>query len=343
MGTLTGMSRQKGTVIKMDENKTGPKKETKKKIIIFFVILAAAAVLLPLINMIDFDALVPEDDPEKETEITTLTLGSHHFLEPDYEKDIMLDEKYLKENRYLHYTYDNETFEVDGDAANYGNVCVFFDEYFKAVISGDYEKYNLMFTDEYIEKYGEKTFTQQKIYNINVECIHSDYLKDGDAKGKYKGYYVYYFDVSYNIMDNDGTFRNDFLGDEGVLPLVFEVIEGDGKVQISSISVYQNAAPGPVATQDPYAIYIIAFAILLLLLALVEVFTRKLVAVLGALSCGVGIVLSVMRLDIGTIVIAVLVICATLVLLRFTLLKKFIKKFNPHTKNAKNPIDTSQA
>lgn len=322
----------------MNENEKSSKKAAKKKILVFFIILAAAAVILPIINMVDFDALLPKRSENEKPKTTTVTLGSHHFTEPDYEEDIMSDEDYLEKNRFLHYTYENETFEVNGDAATHGSVCAFFDEYFQAVISGDYEKYNTMFTDEYIEEYGRKTFAPQKIYNISAVCLRSSYLENGDANGAYKGYYVYYFDVSYNIMDNNGTFRNDFLGDEGTLPLIFEIIEGGNEIKISSINVYGN--PGDVTTPvSPNAVLIIIFAVLLLLLILAEVLTKKLVALSLAVASAVGLVLALLNVDIGAVIISAFLVGALLVVLRFTLLKKFLKNFKWSAKKQKNSVN----
>ncbi len=316
-------------------------KETKKKILIFFIILVAAIVILPIINMIDFDAILQKDEDEKEPEVTTVTLGRHHFTEPDYEEDIMQDERYLEKNRRLYYTYENETFEINGDAASHGSICVFLDEYFSAVISGDCDKYNSMFTDEYIEKYGEKSFTRQKLYNINAECLRSEYLANGDANGKYKGYYVYFFEVTYNILDNNGTFRNDFLGDEGVSPVIFEIIDGNNEIKISGISVYSSGSEAPTPT-NPGAIFAIIFAVLLLLFLLFEVITRRCVSICFALGCVVGAILSIIRRPIGTAIVSSLLVALCLLLLRFTVLKKFIKKYTHSAKKQSNSVNINR-
>ena len=63
-------------------------------------------------------------------------------------------------------------------------------------------------------------------------------MTNGDANGRYKGYTVYYCDVSYNIKDNNGTLRNDFYGDDSTLPLIFEVIEKDDDAKINNIRRY---------------------------------------------------------------------------------------------------------
>ena len=313
------------------------RKNDKKKALIIFVILGIALVILPLLNMIDFNALLPSSsEDEHKNEVTTETLGDHHFTEPDYDEDIMLDRDYLEKNRYLHYEYDGETFEVVDNPGQYGSMCEFFQKYFDAAKAGDSKTYNSLFTEEYLEKNGEKSFAPQKIYNIYVRCIRSVHLKNGDAEGKYKGYNVYYFDVSYNILDNNGTLRNDFLGDEGSRPLVYEVIEGDSQIKISSVSVYSSVKdPQPVQEGFENGILIMVFVIALVALIIAELITKKSVCLCLALSCAAGVILALFAIEAVWVLLAVALISAVLLTLNFTVLKKYAKNIRSSAKTPK--------
>ena len=295
----------------------------KKKALTIFLILGIAVIVLPLLNMIDFNALLPDESEQQSGQtVTTVTLGDHHFTEPDYDEDIMADKDYLEKNRYLHYSYENETFEVVSDPARYGSLCQFFYNYFESAKAGDHKTYNSLFTEEYLEKNGEKQFAPQKIYNIQVTCFRSVYLENGDVNGKYKGYTVYYFDVSYNILDNNGTLRNDFLGDEGTRPLVFEVIEGDGQIKISSVSVYSSVEPVLEEKGFENGILLIALLIVAVMLAVAELITKKAVALMGIAACAAGAVLCFAPLSPLQVALSTAVILGVLIVFRFTLYKK---------------------
>lgn len=261
----------------MEDN--SKKRSDKRRIIIIFSVLLAALVILPILNMIDFNKLLPERDEgdDRREEITTVTLGDHHFAEPDYDEDIMKDPDYLALNRSLFYTYDNETFEVTDNPSEYGNsaLATFFKKYFDSAISGDCKTFNSCYTDEFLKENGEKQFPPQKIYNIRVTCLRSAYLKNGDVSGNYKGYHVYDFDVSYNIMDNNGKLRNDFLGDEGTKPLVFQVIEGDSQIKISSVSAYSTSDTDEKDEGSVWFLVIVIAAVLVLGLFVLALIFRK--------------------------------------------------------------------
>lgn len=292
---------------KATDNNNKDKGRQKKGVLAVFAILAAALVILPLLNMIDFDALMPkpeEEEQEKEQQVTTTTLGDHHFAEPDYDEDIMKDPDYLKLDRSLHYTYMNETFGVMTveEALEYGSVCAFFRRYFDSAIAGDSQSYNSHFTSECLKDQGKDALAPQKLYDIHVTCLSSRFLEDGDDSGEYKGYYLYEFDVRYSILDNNGTLRKDFLGDEGQVPLRFKVIEGEGEIKISHVSayVYTNDPPEP---EDEFenGILLIVLAVLTALLILVEVFTKKGVALALMIGCLLGVVLALLNVSAGAV------------------------------------------
>ena len=226
-----------------DTKKSSLSKRKKRAIIFVFVILALL-IILPIISFIDWNSLSNKKNTDEDSWITFY--GDQHFVAVDYDENIEEDTVYMSKDRRLHYSENNETFSVDSDPSRYGLACELFYKYFELVKAGDHENYYSLFTKEYAEKHGDINFftknklifTQQKIYNINVKLIRSSYLENGDANGKYVGSTVYYFDVSYRIKDNNGTFRRDMRSDEAV-PLVFELLETDGIIKISNISFYK--------------------------------------------------------------------------------------------------------
>ena len=238
-----------GNTEKPDAPEGGSGKK-KKAVLTAFAVIGALAVLLALLNMIDFDAILEKakqkdgdkDKEQKQEEV--VTIDPAFFVEPDYDEDIMLDREYLKENLYLHYTEGNETFEVIDRGHAVNDVCRLFYDYFEALKKGDSGALYSFFTEDCLKENGKKNFTAQKVYNINVRCIGSSYLENGDSKGEYQGYTVHYCDVQYNIKDNNGTFRNDYFGDDATLPMVFEILEKNGYVRISDVSYYSSAPSG---------------------------------------------------------------------------------------------------
>ena len=243
-----------------DETGGEKRKKNKKGVLIFFGVLLVLMAVLVLLNNIDFDSLAEKasgrgktSDDSIITDTAAVTIDPVFLAEPDYDEDITLDKEYMKENRCLHYTYVNETFEIIERSDAVDNVCRMFYDYFEAAKAGDSNAYYALFTENYVNSAGKSNFTPQKLYNIYVRCFRSERLTDGDANGKLKGYNVYYCDVSYNIKDNNGTLRNDFYGDDSTLPLVFEVIEKDDKVQISNIRRYVYSKGASEETESPFS------------------------------------------------------------------------------------------
>ena len=193
----------------------------------------------------------------------------------------------------------------------------------------------MVLRSDYIKKNGKVTLAPQKLYDIRVECLASVYLEDGDSNGDYKGYYLYEFDVAYSILDNNGTLRKDFLGDEGQKPLIFKVIEGDGEVKISSVGVYvyANDPMEPDETFDN-GILIVVLGALVALLILAEVFTKKTVALSLALSCVVGGIVAAFNVDMVIVIAVTVLLGLVLSVLSFFIFKK---KVTPLAKAKSEP------
>lgn len=148
----------------------------------------------------------------------------------DHNYDIMSDLEYLDLDRRLYLKLGSETIAVDEyPKEDMGEDVLFFVNYFDLAIAGDYNAYNKLFTDNYY-KYNEpySSFTMQMIYDMNVEKL-GESTADGET--------VYYYNVSYKIHKNNGTFRND-IGSDGCKTLHFTLIKKDGKILIDSIKYY---------------------------------------------------------------------------------------------------------
>ena len=229
------------------ENPTkAPIKRQKKKAIIFASIVLSLLVILPILSIIDFDALFGLGENEKDKDSWIHFYGDQYFGTPNYNEDIEKDEEYMELDRMLYYSTGNETFQIIDDPQEFGSCCVLFYNYFKNLKNGDHLRYYTLFTDRYEEEYGktnpftkkELRYTPQKVYNIKVTLLQSTYLENGDANGEYVGSTMHYFNVEYCIKDNNGTYRRDILSDMS-RSLVFEVLETDGKPLINDISFYR--------------------------------------------------------------------------------------------------------
>lgn len=217
------------------------KNKKKRNIIIVFSSLIGVMVLLIVLNMImDKITEIPIGEIVNKSSTAPTVEYNYKFYEPDYEYNILEDTEYLDKNRYIEYTEGAVSVTIaDGNFKMFGKPLEFFDEYFNTAVNGDHNKYNTFFTESYykenkIDKAYE-SFTMQRIYNINVEILQQSMLETADNYGNM----IYLFKVSYMIMKNDGTFRND-MGSDGAVPLLFEIIYNynDDRCYINNISRY---------------------------------------------------------------------------------------------------------
>lgn len=215
----------------MDENNIPKKTKNKKRALIFIFAMLGLLALLLLLNYLP--DMISSDDTPAQTAAPAKTYPPEWFVTPDYDADLDDDADYQKIDRHLHYKVGNETFMIDGDAETYGALCVFWDSYFKAAIGGDETKLASMHTDAYIKKFGEfGQIAPQKICDISVEQVSRAELTDGEYVGCFRSFFL----VSYKIIDNNGTFRNDFIDDNVSVPLLYELIEDGDSVKINNYS-----------------------------------------------------------------------------------------------------------
>ena len=136
-----------------------------------------------------------------------------HNALADYEYDIMQDKDYLQLNRRIYHCDERSglTEELtDKNITGYGPAAVVLREAIYAIIAGDADAYNELFSDNYYAKNDpEAPFTMQRLYDIKITKINES-IQSGE-KGKYT---QYEYEVEYKIRLNDGTYRTDIGHDE---------------------------------------------------------------------------------------------------------------------------------
>ena len=176
--------------------------------IVLVCMVAFAVVAIPLINILD-----RLQSDESEEEATKQTGNFFIPATPDYEYDIMQDEEYLQLNRRIYHCDERSglTEELtDKNIGGYGPAARVLREAINAIIAGDADAYNSLFSDNYYaNNEPESPFTMQRLYDIKITKV-NETIKSGE-KGKYT---QYEYEVEYKIRLNDGTFRTDIGHDE---------------------------------------------------------------------------------------------------------------------------------
>ncbi len=157
-----------------------------------------------------------------------------YLYTPDWETDIHTLPAYQALVEDIYYSPDgwNGIAVSKGSYVSVGGKGLkFMAEYVETIISGDHEKLNSLFTDEYFKdnkKY--EAFPQQKIFDVvitkyNYSAPEYDYGSINDL------YYI----ISYRIYRNDGLFRDD-IDDVAKLPqLVKLLVYPDGSIKIDDV------------------------------------------------------------------------------------------------------------
>ena len=226
-----------------EKEATGGKKRSKKRAVIFALVVLSLLVVLSIAAVIDWDALLLKKDSDRDSWVHYY--DDRYFAIPDFTADITKDQEYMTQyDSVPRFTIGNERTQLEDVLPVYKLPCSLLSDYFALVKRGDYEKYYTLFTESYEKTHGDMNFftkkplvfTMQKLYNIEVTFMKSELPKEGELSG----YAVYYFNVSYCIKDNDGTFRRDIRSDESNT-LLFEIVEKDGKAKINDIFFYKPA------------------------------------------------------------------------------------------------------
>ncbi len=146
---------------------------------------------------------------------------SRRFPKADYDADIFEDKEYMQYTSWINYTngiytegiYDNNYNRLDPNLP-------FFGKYFDSLKAGDTETLLSLHSDKYFENNWKWTkIAPQRVYDIYVEYIFDSDVNDLD----YGAVTKYVYKLSYKILKNDGTFRND-IGSDASKPVYVEVV-----------------------------------------------------------------------------------------------------------------------
>lgn len=207
----------------------------RNMIVVLVCMVVFAVVAIPLINMLDG---LQNGGEEEETK--KLPPSSIIFVTPDYEYDIMQDQDYLQLNRRIYHCDDRSgmTEELtDKNVTGYGPAAAVLRAYINAVIAGDADALNALFSENYFANHEpEPPFTMQRLYDIKLTKI-NETLVQGE-KGKYT---QYEYEVEYKIRLNDGTFRTDIGHDESKKQYFVLSDSVTGEVLIDQILEYNYA------------------------------------------------------------------------------------------------------
>ena len=206
------------------------KKKLKKIILVSATVCLSVLLIIGIIATVSLLVLnkVSQND---NTEPTV----SYQFFLPDREANILEDEDYLQKDLIIKYSNGVETFPLaEKNSAEFGNGAAFFLEYFDALIGGEEDKMNSLYTDEYVSVHGkEDDFTMQRAYDMNVLYL-------GEKSTENSSYDVAYeYVVNYKIMRNDGTFRRDIPSDASRAQL-FYIVNTDDGYKLLDIKYYIN-------------------------------------------------------------------------------------------------------
>ena len=190
-------------------------RKLKRKMIIAIVCMVAFAIVaVILINLIESCEMGGSTSETQGPSAQVPSERPHgNFFEPDYEYDIMQDAEYLEYNRRIYHCDERSglTEELtEKNMGNYGEAAAVLCDMINAVIAGNADAYNELFSDNYYAKHSpESPFTMQRLYDIKLTKV-SESIVAGES-GKYT---QYEYEVEYKIHRNDGTFRTDIGQDE---------------------------------------------------------------------------------------------------------------------------------
>ncbi len=198
-------------------------KQLKKKRMITAIVIALAISIVGLIVLL-LDSQPDAAEPEKTDETTIRPL----LAIPNWGEDIYEDEEWLDKNRYITYVDGGMSVTItDGVLDGYGICVEFMALYFEALMQGNAEALCGFYADEYFDThYKWDEITMQRVYDMKLE--HIDTASTASET-------VYVYKVSYKIMKNDGTFRNDVKSD-AERPEFYTIVDNGHDIKITDVS-----------------------------------------------------------------------------------------------------------
>ena len=209
--------------------------EAKKKRMTIVVAVACAVCVIGLVFM-SFEAQISEliDSAfNKETELVQLVYdgnGVHRIslYDPDWETNIFDVERWLEKNRCITYVDNGMAVTITDEAYDEYGICVeFMALYFKALMYGDADALCGFYADSYfIENERWAKITMQKVYDMRMELINTVYNQSE---------IIYVYKISYKIMENDGTFRDDVVSDAERAQF-YSIVDTGDEIKITDVS-----------------------------------------------------------------------------------------------------------
>lgn len=199
------------------------KNKSKKKLLVKWLVIIASVLAIAFCVYAVLSLFAPKVGfTEKQDDI--------FYFPVNYEENIFEDIVYTSKNREVRFdNYGSAIFVNEENYSEQSKEARFFYDYFKTVINGESESYKGFFAESFFARHSiPKSFTMQKIYDIEVSAMTSD-IEDGVAYETFK--------VSYKIYENNGTFRADVSSGESK-PVAIRLIKGTELKIASIIPIY---------------------------------------------------------------------------------------------------------
>lgn len=213
------------------------KPSLKQKRLIALVAVIVCFVTLALLSSIDFSKT-----PELSTNApyTPDTLPEIAFYDPYIDR--ANDPTYLTKDLIPSY-------EVDGvidtlDSAYRTPYVEFFMDYLTALSNGDAAAIDALCSEVYFRTHDkQKSFSKQYLYDVTIRYFDEATIEKADSREdeKYIGRKLVYFEVTYSIFKNDGSFRRDITDDDKITQIFTLLCDKNGNdPRLNSISYWQN-------------------------------------------------------------------------------------------------------
>lgn len=218
------------------------KPSPKQKRLLALGLVLVAFVTLALLNTVDFSK-TPEISTNAPYAPDTFPLESFY---PTPTEDLSSERAYQKLDRTPSYTTKDGLTE-DLDTAYDPPYTEFFKSYFAALQKGDAKALNALHSEVYFRNHAEyESFSRQYLYDVSVKYFDKDVIDKADsaADEKYIGWQLTYFEVTYRIYKNDGSFRRDILNDMAITQ-IFTLLSDktNGNPKLNSISYWTSDEP----------------------------------------------------------------------------------------------------
>ena len=233
-------------------------KQNKRRVKIGVLVFLCFSVLVALLTLIDFDAIYARLTGP--TILSKQEFDEDEFYLPDYETDILSDPAYLALDRVLLWTENGISEKLqDGNYEQYHEECLLVHDYFEALIHGDADRYNALFSIPYIKKYGEQDpFPMQRVYDMEATVLTRSV--DADTGGV-----NLVIKVGYKIQANDGTVRRDMTSDMNVPVDLNVYVSPTGSAEIRSVTQYFSGdAMEKDALPIVFAVFLVAVPVILI-------------------------------------------------------------------------------